>query len=273
MTRAVFLLALVLAGCANPPPAPPEPTAGRFHHPRWEWGRVARVVVLPLVNESREPQAAEEVRRWLTAELQQLGMFEVVPAPAELTELASRRTRDSGRFSEADMVALARCGGADVILLGTLTQYLPYRRPRIGLVLHAISPDLGQVVASVDGLWDAIDHAVADRACAWYARYKSLGQHARDHVLGRWQDDYAVDLVLDSPHLFGRFVCAEASRLLLNEPTGRPVVVAGDWGLGEAWLRLKARRPAPCPPGPAAMPPAAAAGVRAGSHSPQSPPP
>lgn len=255
MKRCLLLGALALAAsCATAPPCPPEPTASRFRHPGFAWARVARVVVLPLVNETAHPQAGEEVRRQLTAELQQLGLFEAVPAPPGMTEAVARRVRDSGRFSEDDLVLLARCGGADVILLGTLGHYSPYTRPRIGLTLHAISPDLGQAVASVDGLWDSVDHDVADRARAWYARYKTLKQHARDHALGVWDDDYAVQLVLSSPYLFGRFVCAEAVRLLLGEPVGRPLLDApgDDWGLGEAWLRVKALvhglAAKPCPP-------------------------
>lgn len=224
MKRCTLFLALGLAGCTTLP-ACPEPLVTRYHNPAFPWPQVARVVVLPIVNETAHPQASEEVRRSLHAELQQVGTFETVLAPVEqFTERTSRCLRDSGRFSEAEMVGLARHGGADVILLGTLTHYSPYQRPRIGLTLQAISPDMGQVVASVDGLWDANEIDVADRARAFYEREKSIKQRLNDHVRLKWDEDYSVELVLKSPHLYQRFVTGEAARILLGVPTTKPKV-------------------------------------------------
>ena len=255
MKRCLLLLGLFVAGCAHAPPCPSEPNVSRFHDPAFAWRRVARMVILPMVNESPQPQAGEEVRRSLHAELQQLALFEAVPAPLELTNHTARLIRDGGRFSEAEMVALARCGAADVILIGTLTHYSPYQRPRIGLTLQAISPDLGRVVASVDGLWDSTDHEVADRARAYYARCLSTKQKIHDHITGRWEESYGTDLVLESPHLFQRFVCSEAAHLLVGLPVGRPIDEEPPiWRPGSILLTVKAclesclpKKP-PCPP-------------------------
>lgn len=255
MKHWTLLVALGLAGCGNLPTCP-EPNVSRYHNPAFSWRRVARLVVMPLVNESPQPQAGEEVRRSLHAELQQLGLFEAVPAPSELGESVSRHVRDGGRFSEAEMVALARCGAADVILVGTLTHYSPYQRPRIGLTLQAISPDLGKVVASVDGLWDATDHDVAQRARDYYRRVRSCKDYAFDYLLGRWESSYGTDLVLESPHLFQRFVCSEAARILVGLPPGRPIdEPAPLWAPGTILLTVKAclqscwPKKEPCPPG------------------------
>jgi hypothetical protein len=204
------------------------------------------------------PQTQEEIRRAVHAELQQLGRFEAVPAPAELSEQMSEALRQSGRFSEPEMIALARCGGADVILFGTLTHYSPYQRQRIGLTLQAISPDLGQVVASVDGLWDSTDPDVADRARAYYRREKLLREKVTDQVLGRWEEAYAQEIVLDSPHLFQRFVSFEAVHLLVGESPIRPMVAQEPiWVPGTILLTVKAWikdccgcKNEPCPPTP-----------------------
>ncbi len=255
MTRWILLLALGLGGCAHAPPLS-EPNVSQYHSRSFAWRGVARMVILPMRNEvPHQPGAAEEVRRSLHAELQQLAMFEAVPAPPELTARIACCVRDGGRFSEAEFVDLARCGGADVILVGTLTHYSPYQRPRIGLTLQAISPDLGKVVASVDGLWDATDHDVADRARAYYARVRTFKDHVCDTLLGRWENSYGTDLVLESPHLFQRFVCSEAARLLVGLPACKPIDEPPPWWTPgtvlltvKAWIESGLPKKPPCPP-------------------------
>ncbi len=233
------LLACLLGGCAHAPPRQ-DITFSYYHAPDFPWQQVARVVVLPPANETPQPQATEEIHRALHAELQQLGLFEVVPVPPPLSLRLVQQVRETGRFNEADIVELARCTGANVILAVTLSHYSPYFRPRIGLTLQAISPDLGRVVASVDGLWDCNNLSVADRARAYYTRNRTCAQHVCDCVLGVIDDAYGADTVLESPHLFGRFVCAEAVRILVGD--------------GELLARLRAPRGAACPRTPAAVP-------------------
>jgi hypothetical protein len=177
---------------------------------------VARVLLLPLDNETTFPKASEEVRKALAAELQQMGRFEVVPAPPDVHARLSGEIRYEGRFNEAVMIQLARIFRADVIVLGTLSHYHPYPQPRIGLTLQAVSPGDCKVVASVDGLWDAAQPAVKARARAFYAQ-------GRAHPLHPGLTDnegFAGDLALASPALFQRFVCNEAASVLVQPPPG-----------------------------------------------------
>jgi hypothetical protein len=227
MKAARLCLVLVMfVGCKSQQ-RPCELPFSYYNAPDFEWRQVARVLVLPLVNETAYPQASEEMQRTLHAELQRLGRFEVVPASAVLTGPMSEKVRTSGRFNEAAIIELARCTSADAILTGTLSHYSPYQRPRIGLTLQMISPDLGRVVGSTDGLWDANVHAVADRARTFYTRDRSPGGKVCDHILGTIDNDYAADLVLESPHLFGRFVCHEAAHLLVGDPAFRTSLQPG----------------------------------------------
>src|SRR5207248_10714668 len=102
---------------------------------------VGRVLILPLDNETAFPHVTEEVRNALATELQRLGLFEVVPAPVEMPVELSRITREHGRFNEVALVQLARAFRADLIVMGTVTQYNPYASlPRLGLVLQVVSP-------------------------------------------------------------------------------------------------------------------------------------
>lgn len=213
-----FLALLVLGGCCSQPKPRPDLNFSYYHNPEFRWRHVARVLVLPVVNESATPEATDQMRRSLTAELQQLGRFEVVQTPPEVAARFARAVRDGGRFDEAELIDLARCASADVILSVSLSHYSAYFRPRIGLTVQAISPDVGKVVASVDGLWDSNNLAVAERAHLFYVRQRSVAECVRDHVCGTIDTAYADELVLSSPHLFQRYVAAEVSRLLVGDP-------------------------------------------------------
>jgi hypothetical protein len=209
------LLLLLIAGCSQPKPRP-ELNFSYYNSPEFHWRHVGRVLLLPVVNESATPEATEQMRAALNAELQQLGLFEVVSTPPDAAARLARSVRDGGRFDEAEVIALARCANADAVVAITLSHYSPYYRPRIGLSAQAISPDLGKVVSSVDGLWDSNNLAVADRARRYYAGQKLHSVPGGPHR-GVPDDPYGYDLVLQSPHLFQRFVAAEAARVLVAD--------------------------------------------------------
>lgn len=217
---------LVAPGCKTPPPIVVEPPYSHYHAPDFSWGEAGRVLILPLRNETSHPAAAEEVRRALAAELQQMGRFEMVLTPPDDQACLSREIRQNGRFNEAVMVDLARHHGADLIVLGGLTHYRPYQRPHLGLTLQVVHPLSGKVVASVDGLWDSTRHDIADRAVAFYSRPLTYKDHLAHHLLGAVDTSYADELVLDSPQLFQRFVCHEAA-LALVEPPMQPGLAPG----------------------------------------------
>jgi hypothetical protein len=195
----------LLASCEHFRPQAADPPFSYYHAPQFQWGGVARVVVLPLDNETAFPHAAEEVRNALVTEWQRMGLFEVVPAPADVAVEPSHVIRENGRFNEAALVRLARLYRADVVVLGAITQYSPYTLPRLGLVLQVVSPGDAAVVASVDGVWDAANFLVTQRARGFCKQY--TGTH--DEML-------APELILESPRLFQRFVCFEAANVLVN---------------------------------------------------------
>jgi hypothetical protein len=85
-------------------------------------------------------------------------------------------------------------------------------------VLQAVGPKEAKVVASVDGLWDTTDTAIAERVRAYYRQKKhERPPFIRNHVIAS-DDSFAEELALDSPALFRRFVCHEAALTLIGEP-------------------------------------------------------
>jgi hypothetical protein len=203
---------------AKQPLPPGPPTFSQYHLPGFDWGGVDRVLVLPLLNESPYTRAGDEVRAALTSELQRLGRFEVVAAPPDDQGRLSRAVHRSGRFDEALLLEIGRSARADVVVAATVTQYSPYPRPRLGLVVQAVAPLRAKVAGSVDGLWDTTDQRIADRVRAYYRqRPTERPPWVRNHVIAA-DDSFAEQLALDSPALFQRFVCHEAVLALVGLP-------------------------------------------------------
>jgi len=154
-----------------------------------------RVLLAPLANETRHPRASEQLRRNLAAELQAAGLFELVLPPARELPALSQFVRKKGKYDEQMLVELRRRYNVDGLLVGTLTQYRPYRPLRIGLVLHLISIHDASPVASIDSIWDCRDRKVSEAAL----------QYA-EHELLVAKSDRQPELILDSPDFFQRFV-------------------------------------------------------------------
>lgn len=199
-------------------PRPEPPTFSQYHLDGWQWENVDRVLVLPFLNESPHTRAGEEVRAAFTSQLQRAGRFEVVSADPDDRAVLAAHVHRGGRFDEAAMLDLADRTKADVIVHGIVTHYSPYPRPRIGLIFQAVAPREGKVVASVDGLWDTTDTAVAERCRIYYRqRVRPRPPWVRNHVIAT-DDGFAGELALESPALFQRWVCHESVLTLLGLP-------------------------------------------------------
>ncbi len=233
MGGAVILSACAaLTGCAlldrvrdRDKPAPGPPTFSQYHLDKWQWNGVGRVVVLPFRNESGYTKAGEEAREAFVAELQKAGRFEVVPTPVDDRAFLAAQVRCGGRFDEIVLFDIAQATNADVVIHGTVSNYSPYPRPRLGWVLQAVGPQQAKVVASVDGLWDTTDPAIAERLRVYYRqRTRERPPWIRNHVIAS-DDSFAAELALDSPILFRRFVAREAVLAMLGLPV--PGVLMG----------------------------------------------
>lgn len=285
MRRATVALALALAGCCcwgerdcdpkdghgdhtghglldrlrarrNPPPQPP--TYSQYHLPGYQWENVDRVLVLPFLNESQHTRAGEEVRAAFTAQLQRLGRFEVVSAAPDERDAFAAQIHRGGRFDELAVLALAKRTSADVVVHGIVTHYSPYPRPRLGLILQAVGPNEAKVVASVDGMWDTTDAALAER-CRTYYRQRARPQPAfvRNHSIAT-DDAFSEELALDSPALFQRWVCFEAGNALLELPV--PGVLSPGANLPVAAQNVQPQGKSAAPPAP--VPPAAVGNMK-----------
>ena len=197
----------VIAGCAHVGgrDAPCLPTFSRYRAAHFDWNSVRRILLMPLDNESAEPRAADEIRNALAAVLQSTGRFEAVIAPLEARLACSEAVRVGGRFDEAEMLEIAVQHQADAILCGAVTQHRSYAPPRIGLSLRLVSTAEATVIASVDGLWDAGDEAIAEQARCYH-----------DQTATETPSLLGSEIILASPHLYRRFVCHAAVQALVR---------------------------------------------------------
>ncbi len=207
------------------PATPPPATASQYHLDSFDWRGVARVLVLPVGNESRYNRTGWEVRKALASELQRLGRFEVVSPPDDHPAFLSETMHVTGRFNEVESLNIAHTFGADVIIYATVTEYMPYGRARLGLVVQAVSPFDCKVVASVDGLWDTVSIDVARRARAFYhtpidARGPVMAK-VKELIQTPTEDGRADELAIESPALYQRFVCNEVVQHLVVFPGDR----------------------------------------------------
>jgi hypothetical protein len=254
---ALAILVATLAGCGlldrlaeKCGRAKSPPTFSQYHLNGWSWDGVARVVVLPFLNESEYTRTGDEVRAAFTSEFQRLGRFEVVAAQPNDQAPLSTHIHRTGLFDEAEMLEIGKNSRADVVIHGVVTQYSPYPRPRIGLILQAVGPLQAKVVASVDGLWDTTDKRISDRVRAFYRqRPREKPPWIRNFVIAT-DDAFAGELALDSPALFQRFVCHEASLTLLGLPV--PGIICDEPGPQVGTSPPGLEGGPQTPPGPAA---------------------
>lgn len=218
--RAILIFPVLLcaaAGCRYCCPisdwmvAMPRPV-NMYVDPKTPWEAVQRVVVMPLGNQSDFPRAGAEMRAALAAELRNMGRFEIVLPPENLSAPSSSAVISSGKFDELHVLQIAREHNAQAVVFGSVTHYDPYSVPRIGLSLVMVDPYEAVVIASVEELWDAREQAVADEARAHHARQLE------------WPASlFALERSLESPEVFRRFAAYKVAQTL-TESTHAPML-------------------------------------------------
>ncbi len=166
------MLSVWTKGNSKRAPAAQPPTFSEYHLRKGGmWERVNRVLVLPFFNESEipQPQVADRgPRRVPVANSSKWAGSRSFRHCPTIKAVLARRSTAADASTKPRCAALARATNADVIVHGIITHYSPYPRPRIGIVLQAVSPEQAKVMASVDGVWDTTDNTAAERGNAYY---------------------------------------------------------------------------------------------------------
>lgn len=136
--------ALALAGCASGM----APT--RFTHPRFDFGFVERVAVVPFENLANDRAAGPRVTRLVITELLASGAVDVVE-PGEVQAALDRIGARITAPSTEQVVSLGQTLGVQAVIVGTVTQSEVFRSgavdmPVVGLDVHMLETETGAAV-------------------------------------------------------------------------------------------------------------------------------
>jgi hypothetical protein len=152
------------------------------------------VALLPVDNQTSYLAAGGRFGALLAAELQSARIFELVRLAETDPLLGCDGQIRNGRFAEPLLAALRSNYHVDGVLFASLKDVHPYWPPRFAASLHLVDTRSGEVMASVDGAWDAREDHVSYQARQFF-RQLSLRESLTDD-----------DLILQSPELMGKFV-------------------------------------------------------------------
>ena len=139
-----LLAVLVLSGCSS------NVATTEFTNPRFDFGFVERVAVLPLEDLSEDRQAGVRATRILITELLASGAVDVVE-PGELRAAAERIVRGGAAPTTAEIIELGRALGVQAVMVGSVAQSEVIRTgtvaiPVVTLDLHLLETETGSAV-------------------------------------------------------------------------------------------------------------------------------
>lgn len=134
-------------GCATMPPA------DVFHDPAMDFPSIQRAGVLPFVNLSSDPMAAERVRDVFANALLATEAFYVLPSGEVARGISRAGLRDPANPSPEEIVRFAGIVKADAVITGVVREYGTVRSGSvsantISISLKMIETETGKVVWS-----------------------------------------------------------------------------------------------------------------------------
>ena len=142
-----LIAVLTLLGCSG------NLATTEFTNPRFDFGFVERLAVLPLEDLVDDRQAGVRATRLLITELLASGAVDVVE-PGEVQAVAERIVRGRGVPSNEEVIELGRELGVQAIMVGSVTQSEVLRSgtvsvPVVTLDLHLLETETGAAVWAV----------------------------------------------------------------------------------------------------------------------------
>jgi hypothetical protein len=134
------------------------PAADYYYlNPNEDMSEVGRVVLVQLKNKSAYPQIAPDITRALFEEIQKKQPFSLRVIPEGDPDWRSLEL-DVDSISQPQQLFLAaktlRC---DAIMVGDITEYIPYPHMALGLRLKMIRCTDGRLLWAFEQVWDTAD--------------------------------------------------------------------------------------------------------------------
>ena len=216
LSAALFLAAaMVLSGCRSTTKQLTDPIIGPSYAPSNYYRKteelplsLRRVAVLPMTfSETAEAADAVEelLQSALLAEFNKAGKFEIlVIRPDQLQQWTGKPRWNYQEALPADFLKrIAQQTGSDALLFVHLSNYHPYRPIVLGWRMHLLTALHGDVIWSIDEIFDAGEESVSNAA----RRYSR--EHLRNHPT--LEESRAILL---SPRRFAQYTLAAVAGTL-----------------------------------------------------------
>lgn len=144
VTASILLAGLTVLGCSGNLPTT------EFTNPRFDFGFIERVAVLPLEDLAGDRQAGVRATRILITEILAAGAVDVVE-PGEVQAVVDRVVRGRSGPSQKEVVELGRELGVQAVMVGSVAQSEVLRSgsvsvPVVTLDLHLLETETGAAV-------------------------------------------------------------------------------------------------------------------------------
>ncbi len=195
-------LAALLAGCM----ARPYGHGGWniYVHPSLASHPPARVVFLPMYNETDFPNMEEGLAEELCLAIQRRRLFHLEMPVQPPQDKGARPALNSKTFTLKDLAEMRRAlGGADAVLIGSVNQARPFPRMQVGLSLRLLDLRTARLLWAVGGGCDTTDHDTQRCIETFFKR-----------GMGRGAAPYEWQLATVSPRAFQKFVAWEVAGTL-----------------------------------------------------------
>ena len=167
-----LLAVLLLTGCG----ARSAPQS--FHDPNIDFSALRSIAVMPLVNLSRDQQAADRVRDTFTTSLMATGALYVVPPGEVARGVARAGITNPASPSEDDVAKIAAIVQADALITGVVREYGEVRSGATSA--NVVSVGLQMFEASTQRVvWTA---SATRGGISWVDRLLSGGGQPMNHV-------------------------------------------------------------------------------------------
>lgn len=206
MSKAAALLAAglaaLLAGCVTDICRPAGWNV--YVHPTLASHPPASVVFLPLENETDYRNMDEELAEELCRAIQRKRLFHLEVLSQPLADNGNLPALNARTFTCKDLAEMRRAlGGADAVLIGSVTQAQPFPRMQVGLCLRLIDLRNARPLWTVDGGRDTADHDTQRRIEVFFRR-----------EVGGGTAPFGWELATVSPRAFQKFVAWEVAGFL-----------------------------------------------------------
>ena len=136
-----------------------------------DFSRIGKVVIVELDNMSAYPQISADVTKSLFQAMQKKQVFSLEVIAKNDPKWKSLQLKSSNdKYNINQLYAIRKTLKCDAILVGTITDYLPYPHMSIGIRLKLIDLADGELLWAVEQIWDTADNNTEYRIKKYFKR-------------------------------------------------------------------------------------------------------